>query len=139
MVKTAQSAAEIEKCYNVLAELRPQIRRETFLSLVREMGKEGYRLAFIEVDDQVVAVAGYRVCTNLYMGKHLYVDDLVTSSKNQSQGYGTQLITWLRQEAEKAQCSFFVLDSGVHRGAAHRFYFNQGFTIACFNFSERLK
>ena len=139
MVKSAKSDAEIAKCYEVLAELRPHIRRETFLNLVKEMGQEGYRLAFIEDDEQVVAVAGYRVCTNLYMGKHLYVDDLVTSLKKRSHGYGARLIAWLDQEAGKAQCSFLVLDSGVHRGDAHRFYFNQGFTIACFNFSKHLK
>ncbi len=138
MVKTASSEIEIEKCYEVMAELRPHIQKEIFLPRVKEMVAEGYRLCYIEAGDEVVAVAGYRISTNLFMGKHLYVDDLVTSSKNRSQGYGTELIEWLKQEAIKAECSHFHLDSGVQRGDAHRFYFNKGLQIICYHFSKQL-
>jgi GNAT superfamily N-acetyltransferase len=102
------------------------------------MQKDGYRLAFIEDNNKVVAVAGYRIYTNLFMGKHLYVDDLVTSSKSRSQGYGAELVTWLKMEAKRENCSYFDLDSGTQRGDAHRFYFNQGLTIASYHFSEKL-
>ena len=138
MIKKAHSDDEILKCYEVIAELRPHLCKDNFLTLVRSMETEGYRLSFAEVTGEIVAVAGYRVYTNLFIGKHLYVDDLVTSSNNRSQGYGQQLIEWLRNEAKKEKCSYVDLDSGTHRGDAHRFYFNQGFTIASFHFSERL-
>ena len=39
------------------------------------MEGEGYQLAYIGDIEGVVAVAGYRISTNLLMGKHLYVDD----------------------------------------------------------------
>ncbi len=73
------------------------------------------------------------------MGKHLYVDDLVTSKGARSQGYGEKMVTWLRDKAKNNDCNFYHLDSGTHRGEAHKFYFRQGFTIASYHFSEQLK
>jgi GNAT superfamily N-acetyltransferase len=136
--KLAKTDNEIEKCFEVMSELRTHLVKENFLSTVRDMEVEGYKLAFIEAKGAVVAVAGYRISTNLFMGKHLYVDDLVTSSKSRSNGYGETIVMWLRDEAKSNNCNFYHLDSGSHRGLAHKFYFKQGFTIASFHFSEQL-
>ena len=86
----------------------------------------------------MVAVAGYRIYSNLFMGKHCYIDDLVTASAHRSKGYGEKMITWLRAQALQAGCRVFHLDSGTHRSRAHKFYFDQGFTIASYHFSEEL-
>ena len=102
------------------------------------MEQAGYKLLCVEEGGKVVAVAGYRIGLNLFMGKHLYVDDLVTAGDVRSKGYGEQLISWLREHAIAEGCQYFHLDSGTHRGAAHRFYFRQGFTIASYHFSEKL-
>ena len=48
---------------------------------------------------RVVAVAGYRVSTNLFCGRHLYVDDLVTAEAERSKGHGKALLAWLRAQA----------------------------------------
>lgn len=138
MPKQALSDQEIMRCFNVMLELRPHLMRENFLATVRAMELEGYKLAFIEVQGVVVAVAGYRIATNLFMGKHLYVDDLVAAETVRSQGYGEALVSWLRAQALEAGCHYFHLDSGTHRGQAHKFYFKQGFTIASYHFSEQL-
>lgn len=121
-----------------MAELRPHLQRDTFLPTVRQMETEGFQLAFIEDNGKVVAAAGYRIYTNLFMGKHLYVDDLITSEKVRSQGYGKKLINWLRDKAIKENCHFYHLDSGTQRTQAHKFYFREGFAIASFHFSEQL-
>lgn len=102
------------------------------------MQAEGYRLAFIADKDAVVAVAGYRIFTSLFMGKNLYVDDLVTASDSRSRGYGKILIDWLRDLARESGCTHLHLDSGTQRHRAHRFYFRQGMDIASFHFSEKL-
>ena len=138
MQKFATTDSEINNCFEVMLELRPHLQRENFLKTVRSMEPQGYRLVFIEEHDEVVAVAGYRISTNLFMGKHLYVDDLVTVNNARSKGYGEQMIIWLRAQALEADCCYFHLDSGTHRGQAHKFYFKQGFTIASYHFSELL-
>ena len=138
MPKQAITDKEIEECFDVISELRTHLNKDEFLSAVRHMETEGYKLAFIQEKGKVVAVAGYRIYTNLFMGKHLYVDDLVTKGNARSQGYGEQMIKWLRNEAKNEDCNFYHLDSGTHRGEAHKFYFKQGFTIASYHFSEKI-
>lgn len=138
MPKLAVTDDEILNCFHAIAELRPHLSRDSFLTTVRAMEDEGFKLAFIEEGNQVVAVAGYRIYSNLFMGKHCYVDDLVTVEQHRSKGYGELMIKWLRQQAVAQGCNVLHLDSGTHRGKAHRFYFAQNFTIASYHFSEEL-
>ena len=138
MPRIAISDTEILNCFDTMAELRPHLKKDYFLSTVREMEKGGYQLLFIEDDSAVVAVAGFRIARNLHMGKHLYIDDLVTAESQRSKGYGETLVQWLRELAIKEGCTYLNLDSGTHRGRAHKFYFEQGFTIASYHFSEEL-
>ena len=130
---------EINACFDVVSELRPHLSRSAFLPMVRHMQMEGYRLACIRDGEAVVAVAGYRVFTSLFMGKNLYVDDLVTSKEARSRGHGAALVDWLKAEARASGCRFIHLDSGTQRERAHRFYFAQGLSIASFHFSEKLE
>ncbi len=139
MIKKVKTDEDINNCFVAMSELRTNLKREGFLKLVRHMEAEGYQMACIEQDNNVVAVAGYRIFTNLFMGKNLYVDDLVTTDKERSRGYGEQLIKWLRTEARSKGCRFFHLDSGTRRDRAHKFYFENGFNIASYHFSEELK
>lgn len=138
MPKQAIGDQEIENCFEVMSELRPHLKRENFLETIRAMETEGYKLAFIEDQGKIVATAGYRIYTNLWVGKHLYVDDLVTASSGRSRGYGEEMVNWLRTKAIEADCNYFHLDSGTHRDQAHKFYFRQGFTIASYHFGEQL-
>ena len=138
MPKQAITDQEVENCFEVMSELRPHLKREKFLETIRAMETEGYKLAFIEDQGRVMAVAGCRIYTNLFMGKHLYVDDLVTASSGRSKGYGEAMVNWLRANATEAGCNYYHLDSGTHRDQAHKFYFRQGFTIASYHFSEQL-
>ena len=78
------------------------------------MESESYRTAYKQYGDKVVSVAGYRIYSNLFMGKHLYIDDLVTTNAEGSKGYGEQLLQWLRDIAVSEGCWFFHLDSGAH-------------------------
>lgn len=133
----AKTDAEIQKCFDVMTELRTHLKRDDFLETVRHMESEGFRLAYLEDDGAVVTVAGYRICTNLFLGKNLYVDDLVTSASARSKGYGKQMLDWLRDKAGDAGCRSYHLDSGVARGQAHKFYFTQGLTISSYHFSEQ--
>jgi GNAT superfamily N-acetyltransferase len=135
----AESDAEIADCYDVMAELRPHIPRERFVALVKSMHADGYRLACIRAAGRVVAVAGYRISTNLFYGRNLYVDDLVTAESGRSRGHGKALLAWLRQLAVDEGCDAFHLDSGVQRKDAHRFYLREGLELSSYHFSARLR
>ncbi len=139
MVEHAKTDEAILACHEVMAELRPHVTRESFLPTVRAMQQDGLRLACIREDGRVVAVAGYRVSTNLFCGRHLYVDDLVTADAARSKGHGKVLLAWLRAQAVAEDCEVFHLDSGMQRKRAHQFYLREGLEIAGYHFSERLK
>lgn len=139
MIEHASTDQQIADCYDVMAELRPHIPREQFLPLVRAMQADGYRLACIRDRGRVVAVAGYRFGTNLFCGRHLYVDDLVTAESERSRGHGRELLAWLRALAVEHDCDVFHLDSGVQRRRAHAFYLREGMEQSSLHFSVRLK
>jgi GNAT superfamily N-acetyltransferase len=139
MIEHVRTDEEVLACYDVMAELRPHLAREAFVPTVRAMQKDGLRLACIRDDGRVVAVAGYRVSTNLFCGRHLYVDDLVTAESARSKGHGKALLDWLRAQAVAEDCDVFHLDSGMQRKRAHQFYLREGLEIAGYHFSERLK
>ena len=135
----AVTDGEIADCYDVMAELRPHVSREDFLPRVRAMQQAGFRLAYIRDGDQVVACAGYRFGDNLFCGRHLYVDDLVTAESVRSKGHGRRLLAWLRELAVTSGCDTFHLDSGVQRKRAHQFYLREGLELSSYHFSARLR
>ena len=139
MVEHAETDEDILACYDVMAERRPQVARDGFLTTVRAMQKDGLKLACIRDGGKVVAVAGYRLSTNLFCGRHLYVDDLVTADAERSKGHGKVLLAWLRALAVAEDCEVLHLDSGVQRKRAHQFYLREGLELAGYHFSERLK
>ena len=135
----ATSDADIERCFPVIAELRPHLNEGEFVERVRRQEAFGYRLIFLENDAAVKSVAGFRVSENLAWGKFLYVDDLVTRHSDGGQGFGGALLDWLLERAKAEGCQQFHLDSGVQRFEAHRFYFKKGLVITCHHFAVKLE
>jgi Acetyltransferase (GNAT) family. len=135
-IALAQTDADIAACFPVMSQLRPHLTAVDFAPRVRRMQTEGFRLAY-HADDQgtVRCVAGYRIIDLLFSGRTLYVDDLVTDAAARSQGFGDRMIDWLIAHARESGCDEFSLDSGTHRGDAHRFYFRKRLKISAFHFS----
>ena len=139
-VRVAETPAEIGRCHAVMMELRTHhTDRQKFIRQIQKQIEEGYRLAFLEADGEVRAVAGYRLLELLFSGRTLYVDDLVTRAADRSLGFGGQLFDWLVEEARREKCQEFSLDSGVHRFAAHRFYLLKRMKIAAHHFTLPLE
>jgi GNAT superfamily N-acetyltransferase len=134
-IQIAESDEDIRRCFPVMQHLRPHLAEEEFVPRVRRMHPNGFHLAFLEEDGVVRAVAGYRYLDLLVSGMTLYVDDLVTDPEQRSSGHGAALLTWLKGQAREHGCERLTLDSGVHREAAHRFYFRERMTIAGYHFS----
>ena len=137
-IRIATTDAEIVACYPVMRELRSHIAEDQFLSRVRSQESSGYRLAFLEEAGSVVAVAGFRIGENLAWGRFLYVDDLVTRASHRSNGLGSRLLFWLREQAVKEGCVQIHLDSGIQRKDAHRFYEHAGMKMASLHFVENI-
>jgi GNAT superfamily N-acetyltransferase len=131
----AKTDTDIRDCWLVMAQLRPHLKKQDFVSVVRKQFGEGYRLAYIKRKKRVAAVAGFRVLHSLAWGHFCYVDDLVTNEPARSQGLGKELLDWLCKFARSEGCKRLELDSGVQRFAAHRFYLRHRMSISCHHFS----
>jgi GNAT superfamily N-acetyltransferase len=137
-IQLAESDSQILECFPILAQLRPHLNQEHFLEQVQRQQRNGYQLAFLEQDNKIVAVAGFRLSECLAWGSFLYVYDLVVDEALRSKGYGQALFGWLIEFAKLHDCSQLHLDSGVQRFDAHRFYLQQRMNIASHHFSARL-
>jgi GNAT superfamily N-acetyltransferase len=93
-------------------------------------------MVFVDIDNEPVSVAGFRMGQNLAWGRFLYVDDLVTAEQYRSKGAGAKLLTWLREYAIAENCQQMHLDSGFQRNDAHRFYEREGMSKSGFHFVE---
>ena len=139
-IAIATTPDEIRRCYPVMRELRTHIETEQdFVERVQRQLKQGYFLAFVESDDEIRAVAGYRFLESLFSGKNLYVDDLVTREADRSRGFGGALLDWLLGQARERDCESLELDSGVQRFDAHRFYFSKRMSISSYHFRIKIE
>lgn len=135
----AQTDEEIERCYPVMAELRPHLAPAEFLVRVkRQMKENGFRLVYLVETQQVKAVGGYRIAEWLAGGKYLEIEDLVAKTGERSKGYGGRLFDWLVEHATEQGCDQLRLVSHVNRFDAHRFYLNRRMNIEAHYFSMRL-
>lgn len=134
-IDIAQTDQAILRCFPIISQLRPHLEVGDFLPRIRRMQREGFRLAYLEHDGEVRAVAGYRIMEMLVAGRVLYVDDLVTDESARSLGHGAALHQWLEDHARSHGCATLELDSGVHRHGAHRFYFRRRMSIIGYHFS----
>jgi GNAT superfamily N-acetyltransferase len=117
-----------------MQQLRTHLQDGNFVETIRRQESGGFRLAFVEDAGEVRAVAGYRVIDNLFSGRMLYVDDLVTDEAARSHGYGKRLLDWLIEQARAEGCQSLELDSGVQRFDAHRFYLANRMMISSHHF-----
>lgn len=138
-ITVARSEQEISDCYPVMAELRPHVRPDEFLPLVKRLTElAGFQLAYL-TDGEIKAVAGFRISEWLAGGKYLEIEDLVAKGGERSKGYGGELFDWLVAHARENNCLQVRLVSRVSRLDAHRFYLRKGMTLEAHYFSLNLE
>lgn len=118
-LKTAQ---KWRRAYPVMRELRSELSEGEYLEYLELMAADGYRLFALLVGDDIKALAGIAVRTNLYYRRYLYVYDLITTGSGRSLGYGEELLRHMEDLACSEGCGVIALSSGVQRIDAHRFY-----------------
>jgi len=117
-----KSEEEWREAFPVMNELRLELAEAEFLQLRESMARDGYRLFAARDENQIIALAGFAILTNLYYGRHAWVYDLVTAGAARSQGYGERLLSFVEEFARRENCSCVALSSGLQRTDAHRFY-----------------
>ena len=125
--------AQTASCWPVMRQLRPDIAEANFVPLVRRLAAEqGFELACLSCDGEVVAVAGLREGEWLAGGRYLEIEDLVTSEEARGTGLGGQLFDWIVALGRQRGCRHLRLVSRTSREAAHRFYRARGMKEALY-------
>jgi len=138
-IREVTTESERRAAFPVLVQLRDHLDVESFLALFEEMREEGYRLFARYVDGEPVAVAGVKIATNFYLGRHVYVYDLVTDEDERSKGHGERLLSFVHEWAAENDCDAVELESGQWREDAHRFYTEKmGYAEYCTSFVNHL-
>lgn len=137
-IRPITTQSQLRAVWPVVEQLRPHLDEDAFVAQSLRQFEDGFRATALYVDDVPRAFAGWRVLEFLAVGKHVYVDDLVTDATARSHGHGKLLLDWLKAEARGLDCVRLQLDSGTQRKDAHAFYLREGLRIEAFHFGIAL-
>lgn len=132
------SEEEIKYCYSVMQHIREDLSKNDFLNKISQQIKNGYKLAYVIEDNQIICVAGFTVSEKLSWGKHIFIDDFVTDKSVKSTEAAKALLDFIKIYAKQINCKSIHLDSGVERHDAHKFYLSQDMKIDSHHFSISL-
>lgn len=134
-----KSKNDLERCYPVMKELRPHLSFDDYISIYNESHTaDGYEIVAVEEKGQILAVMGYRFLSDYVRGKHVYVDDLVSTEKARSQGLGAELLKLAEKIAESNGCKSLRLCTGIENERGVKFYDRNGWTKRAFAYTKKL-
>lgn len=129
----------LERCYPIMKELRPHLSIEIFFSIYEQSHEsDGYEMVAIEMDNEIIAVMGYRFLTDYVRGKHVYIDDLVSTEKVRSQGLGAELLKFAEDIARKNNCKTLRLCTGIENERGVQFYDRNGWTKRAHAYTKKI-
>lgn len=127
------------KVFPIMNQLRTDLTEESYLNLLQDMQKDGYKLYALIVEGKMVSVAGLSWRTNFYNKRHVFVYDLVTDTSYRSFGYGEKLLNYIHDWARENGAEYVALESAIQRIDAHRFYEDKlDYDKWCFSFRKTL-
>lgn len=136
---SVKSKEDLKRCYPVMKELRPHLSFEDYISIYEVAhSADGYEIVAIEDKGQILAVMGYRFLSDYVRGKHVYVDDLVSTEKTRSQGLGAELLKFAEKIAESNGCESLRLCTGVENERGIKFYDRNGWVKRAFAYTKKL-
>lgn len=138
-ILTARDTNDLERCYPVMKELRPHLSFEDYLAIYEQSHtSDGYEIVAIEDGGRILAVMGYRFLFDYVRGKHVYVDDLVSTEAARSQGLGAELLKFAEAVAVENGCQSLRLCTGIENERGVRFYDREGWTRRAYAYTKKL-
>ena len=133
------SLSDIAILIPALLELRTNRTEAELYNLLKiQLSSGEYQVYYIGNSTMAFAVAGVRTLNFLHSGKTLYIDDLITHSSYRNQGFGSQLLDFIKQFVKENNYEHLSLDSCFQRKEAYRLYLNAGFEVASLHFGRNV-
>lgn len=130
-----------------IQELRDESERRKAVPILRQLWSDAETAEILEwtgdaeyhlfggfVAGELVGVAGVLVKHMLHHKRHAWLYDLVVDEGRREKGYGTELLEFVEEWAEKSGCEHIALASplakeGTHQYYEHRDYEKWGYVI----------
>jgi len=134
-----ETHSDLDRCYPIMKELRPHLSSSDYHAIYQAAKNEGdYKIAAIEDGGQILALMGYRILHDYVRGKHVYVDDLVSTESARSKGLGAELLRFAESIARQNDCKVLRLCTGVENVRGVEFYERNGWTKRAYAFTRKL-
>jgi GNAT superfamily N-acetyltransferase len=135
----ARTNLDLEKCYSVLKELRPHLSLVDYMSIYEQShNHNGYEIIAIEENNKILAVMGYRIFYDFVRGKHVYIDDLVSTKNARSKGLGAELLNYAEKIAKESNCNSLRLCTGLDNERGMSFYERNGWVQKAIAYTKKL-
>lgn len=138
-IRELTTESEFRDAYPVLSQLRDHLTVEAYLDRLAQMGENGYRLFAAYEEEGIVGVVGGAKRLNFYNGPHIFVYDLVTDEERRSEGFGSEMLSFVHSWAREESCEHVTLESGLWRERAHEFYEELGYEKFCYSFRKEIE
>ena len=135
----AKDKNDLERFYPIMKELRPHLTFEDYISIYDEAHtSDGYEIVAIEQHGEVQAVMGYRFLSDYVRGRHLYIDDLISTEKSRSKGFGTELLNYAEEVAKQNGLKVLRLCTGIENERGVKFYEKNNWVKRAFAYAKKL-
>ena len=127
------------EAFPIMKQLRTDLTEESYIELLQDMSKDGYKLYAMYAEDEIVSLVGLSWRINFYNKRHIFIYDLVTDVSQRSFGYGEKLLKYIHDWANENGAEYVALESGLQRSDAHRFYEDKlDYDKWCYSFRKTL-
>jgi GNAT superfamily N-acetyltransferase len=129
----------LDRGFLILKELRTELTHEEFHSIYNEAhSRDGFNFIAALDNEQMIAIMGYRILFDFVHGKHLYIDDLVTSRAMRGRGVGAKLLKEAERIALNQGCKGLRLCTGISNDDGKRFYEREGWNCRAVAYKKKL-
>ncbi len=135
----AKNERDLERFFPVMKELRKDLSFEDYVTIFTDAQEaDGYEMVAIESDNVILAVMGYRILHDFAHGKHLYIDDLVSTESHRSLGLGAELLRYAEDLAKELACNGLRLCTGIENERGRKFYERHDWKLRSFAYKKKL-
>ncbi|MDD4976786.1 MAG: GNAT family N-acetyltransferase [Bacteriovorax sp.] len=134
-----QTKIDLERCFPILKELRPSLTLSEYIFIYDQAHRtDGYEIVAIEENGKILSVMGYRILYDFVRGKHIYIDDLVSTEEARSKGLGAELLFYAESVAKELNCNGLRLCTGLDNNRGMKFYERNGWIQRAIAYTKKL-
>jgi GNAT superfamily N-acetyltransferase len=137
---TLNSPDLLKRGYAVLRELRTELSLPDFHAIYDQAhSRDGFQLVAAVEDEKIAGIMGYRILFDFVHGKHLYIDDLVTTESMRGRGIGAKLLKEAERIAKDHGCVALRLCTGTANERAKTFYQREGWSLRSVAYKKKVE